>query len=252
MIRQRVIPALLLEKNALVKTINFTKPFYIGDPINTVRIFNELFVDELMILNINLDYQRNSVNLDLLKNIASECFIPLSYGGGIKSVKEAEKIFRLGFEKIVVNSFAFLNKGFLEELIKNFGSQSIIHSIDIKRNLLNPYSVYIESGTKKIKVKLFEWLNYIEEIGVGELLVTNIDKEGTWDGFDFELIKKISNLMSIPVIAHGGCKNIEDIRKIFRYSNANAAAIGNMFVFQKKGMGVLVNYLTENELEKIF
>ena len=252
MIRNRVIPALLLENNSLVKTINFTKPSYIGDPINTVRIFNELLVDELMILNINLDYQKISIDFDLLKNIASECFIPLSYGGGIKSVKEAERIFRLGFEKIVINSFAFSNKDLLKELIKNFGGQSIIHSIDIKKKLLNPCSIYIESGTKRINVKLFEWLTYIEEIGVGELLITNIDKEGTWNGFDYELVKKISNLMSIPVIAHGGCGNLEDIKKIFKYSNANAVAVGSMFVFQKKDIGVLINYLTKNELDKIF
>ncbi len=252
MIRQRIIPVLLMQENMLVKTTNFRNAQYIGDPINTVRIFNELEVDELIILDIGVNYNKVTISFQNLKDIASECFIPLSYGGGISSINQAEKIFKLGFEKIIINTFAFKKKMFLEDLIKNFGGQSIVHSIDIKKTFFNPQSIFIESGSKRVKLKLCDWLKYIQDIGIGEILITNIDNEGTWQGFDFELVKKVSNLMSIPVIANGGCGSYSDIKKIFDYSNGDAAAVGSMFVFQKKGMGVLINYPTENDLKKIF
>ena len=235
MIRKRIIPTLLLKKDLLVKTINFKNDIYIGDPLNTIKIFNDLEVDELIILDISIDYKKIEINYDYLRLIASECFMPLSYGGGISNIVDAERIFRLGFEKIIINSHGLLNKNLINELVKKFGSQAIIISIDVKKTIFGKYKIYIHGG-QKINIPLFDWIKEIENIGVGEVFITNIDKEGTWSGFDFELIKQISDILSVPIIAHGGCGSIDDI-KVFDYSNASAAAVGSMFVFQKKEMG---------------
>ena len=251
MIRKRIIPTLLLKKDLLVKTINFKNDIYIGDPLNTIKIFNDLEVDELIILDISIDYKKIEINYDYLRLIASECFMPLSYGGGISNIVDAEKIFRLGFEKIIINSQGLLNKNLINELVNKFGSQAIIISIDVKRQFLEN-TKFIFMVVKKINIPLFDWIKEIENIGVGEVFITNIDKEGTWSGFDFELIKQISDILSVPIIAHGGCGSIDDIKKVFDYSNASAAAVGSMFVFQKKEMGVLINFLTTNEVERIF
>ena len=252
MIRNRIIPVLLLDGKQLVKTVLFKRKNYVGDPINAVRIFNDLEVDELIILDININYNiQESINFKILKNLASECFIPLSYGGGIKSIADAEKIFKLGFEKIIVNTSVFENHLLLEELIKNFGSQSIVHSIDVKKNFFNNYYIYIRNGKKKLKIDFFEWLKKVEDYGVGELMITNISKEGTWSGYDNNLIKSVSKCMSMPVIANGGCGSIEHIKEIFKNTKVSAAAAGSFFVYQKKGMGVLINYLNNNELKEI-
>ncbi len=252
MIRKRIIPVLQLDGEKLVKTVLFKRKNYVGDPINAVRIFNDLEVDELIILDISINYEiKETLNFKFLKNLASECFMPLSYGGGIKNIIDAEKIFKLGFEKIIVNTSAFENKLLLEELIKNFGSQSIVHSIDVKKNFFNNYNIYIKNGERKLKIDLFEWLKKVEDLGVGELIITNIGKEGTWSGYDNNLIESVSKRMSMPVIANGGCGSIEHIKEIFKNTKVSAAAAGSIFVYQKKGMGVLINYLNNNELKEI-
>tara|TARA_X000000950_G_scaffold289468_1_gene413826 strand:- start:985 stop:1755 length:771 start_codon:yes stop_codon:yes gene_type:complete len=253
MIKKRIIPTLLLQNDELVKTKNFKIPQYIGDPINTVGIFNDLAVDELIIQDISIDNLKNeNINFKTLKSLASECFMPLSYGGGIKSLRDAEKIFKVGFEKIIINTASFLDISFLSRLIKNFGSQSIIHSIDVKKNLFHKYIIYTNSGKKKINVPLDQWLQKINEIEVGEVIITNIDKEGTWSGFDFNLVRYVSEMMTMPVIANGGCGSKEHLKKIFKLTTVSAAAVGSMFLYQKQNMGVLVNYLDENEITEIF
>ena len=178
--------------------------------------------------------------------------MPVSYGGGIKNLNDAEKIFKIGFEKIIINSASFENLNLLKELIRNFGSQSIIHSIDVKKNLFKKYIIYKNSGTKKVNIKLKDWLEKINKIQVGEIIVTNIDREGTWVGFDFELISYISELMTMPVIANGGCGSKDHLKKILNHTKASAVAVGSMFLYQKKNTGVLVNYLDKNEISEIF
>lgn len=253
MIKKRIIPTLLLQNGKLVKTRNFKIPKYIGDPTNTVKIFNDLAVDELIIQDINIDFLKNeNINFKTLQSLASECFMPLSYGGGIKSLKDAEKIFKIGFEKIIINTASFLDNSFLSRLIKNFGSQSIIHSIDVKKNLFRKYIIYTNSGKKKINVSLDQWLHKINEIEVGEVIITSIDREGTWSGFDLDLVSYVSEFMTMPVIANGGCGSKEHLKKIFNLTNASAAAVGSMFLYQKQNMGVLINYFDENEITEIF
>lgn len=252
MIENRIIPILLIKEKSLVKTINFRNYNYIGDPCNTVKIFNELEVDEMIVLDINAT-KNNQIDFDIISDLASECFMPLSYGGGLKTLKDAERIFRLGIEKIVINSYTFSNLQFVQQLVKEFGSQAIVASVDYK--ILNNEKRVIFSHSGKFEQKkfyIYDWINYLIESGVGELILTCINREGTWDGFDLVFLKKISKIVKIPIIAHGGAGCLKDIKSIFDISEISAVGLGSLVVYQKKGMGVLVNYPDKNDLKKIF
>lgn len=242
MLQKRVIPTLLLKNASLVKTTNFGRYEYIGDPANTVRIFNELEVDELTFLDISATIENREPNYQVLKDIAEESFMPLSYGGGIKNLEQVKKILGLGFEKIVINSSFHSNNNLIEEISKHFGNQSIVGSIDVKCNWLGNNVVYTHSGQKKEKISPIELALKMESAGFGEILITSIDKEGSWTGYDVELIKEIKDAVTIPIIANGGCGAIKDIQMVFNIPGVQAAAVGSLVVFQKKGMGVLVNY----------
>ena len=242
MLRNRIIPCLLLKENSLVKTVKFKNPNYIGDPINTVRIFNELEVDELCFLDISATNQKREPDYKILIEICNECFMPLSYGGGINTFDTAKKILYLGFEKVVVNSLAYDNSKVITEISKHFGTQSIIGSMDVKRDFFGKQKVYTHGGINNTKFAPLEWALKLEDLGVGEILLTSMDNEGTWKGLDLELIEKISTKVHIPVIAHGGAGNIKDIKDAFQIGKASAVALGSMVVFQQKGMGVLVNF----------
>lgn len=249
MLRTRVIPCLQLIDDSLVKTVKFGNHGYIGDPINTVRIFNELEVDELCFLDIRATIQNREPNLKILSEIAAECFMPLSYGGGVNSVKMAQKILNIGFEKIVINTIAAKNPDIISEISEQIGSQSVIVSIDVKKNWLGSYSVYIKDGTKKIKMDPFEYAQLIEDKGAGEILLTSMNQEGTWSGYDIDIIKQISDSVNIPVIAQGGASSVDDVADVVNIGGASAAALGSMVVYQQKGMGVLVNFPDKKELE---
>lgn len=246
MLRPRVIPTLLVHGKSLVKTERFRDFRYIGDPVNTVRIFNELEVDELCFLDIGAARTRSGPNFDMLRDIASECFMPLSYGGGIENLETAKKIYSIGFEKIIINSAAFKNPDLISQIAKLFGSQSLVVSIDVKSRKLGGVSVLSHGGTRFQDVPSpCQWARRVEELGAGELLITSIDREGTWRGLDLNLIKNITDTVSIPVIAHGGGSGPDDVRDVVKISNASAVALGSSLVFQKKGMGVLINFPRE-------
>jgi cyclase len=251
MLQTRVIPCLQLVGKSLVKTIRFKEFQYIGDPINTVRIFNELEVDELCFLNIRATVENLSPDLDVLNEIANECFMPLSYGGGVKDFDIAKKIFSIGFEKIIINSYAIENHEFVKKISEHFGSQSVIGSIDVKKNLWGNYNVYKNDGTEKTKLDVLEWAKKLEELGAGELLITSMDNDGTWEGFDINIIRQITSIVNIPVIANGGAGNVKHIGEAVKSGGASAVALGSMVVFQKKGMGVLVNFPDKNILNQI-
>lgn len=251
MLRTRVIPCLLLKNESLVKTVKFKEYNYIGDPINTVRIFNELEVDELMFLDIFASKENRKINFKLLQDIANECFMPLSYGGNIKSLEDAKKIFEIGFEKVVINSNAFNNLKLIEEIAKYFGNQSIVGSIDVKKSFWGEQRVYPHHGRKKQNSDIVGWAKQLEEAGAGELLITSIDKEGSWEGYDIELLKSITDNVRVPVIANGGCGRIEHIKVAVSQANVSACAVGSMVLYQKKGMGVLVNFPNKKALEEI-
>jgi cyclase len=249
MLRTRIIPTLLLCNESLVKTVRFGKFTYVGDPANTVRIFNELEVDELLFLDIAASRENRSPNLKVLSDIANECFMPLGYGGGIKSLDQAKSILDIGFEKIVVNTHAVANPKLICEIAAHFGSQAVVASIDVKRGLFGGQSVYTLVGRRNTSFDPVEWALEVEKLGAGEILLTSIDREGTWAGFDLDLVKRVTDAVSIPVIAHGGAGTVEHVGQVVKKANASAVALGSMVVFQKKGMGVLVNFPSAKELQ---
>jgi cyclase len=245
-----VIPCLLVHEKSLVKTVQFNKFQYVGDPLNTCRIFNELEVDELAILDILAGKERREPNYKLLKEIASECFMPLSYGGGIKTLQQAKRIFDIGFEKVIVNTAACEDPRLITEIADVYGNQSVIASIDIKHSILKKYEVYTNGGRLNTKKNPVEWARTVEEYGAGEILLTNINREGTWEGFDLEVISRIADEVKIPLIANGGAGKISDIIDAVEVGHASAVALGSMVVFQKKGYGVLVNFPSSKELDE--
>jgi len=251
MLRTRVIPCLLLKNESLVKTVKFKEYNYIGDPINTVRIFNELEVDELMFLDIFASKENRTINFKILQDIANECFMPLSYGGNIKSLEDAKKIFEIGFEKVVINSNAFTNLKLIEEIAKYFGNQSIVGSIDVKKSFWGGEKIYSHHGRKKQNIDVVDWAKHLENAGAGELLITSIDKEGSWEGYDIKLLKSVTDNVRVPVIANGGCGKIEHIGVAVSQASVSACAVGSMIVYQKKGMGVLVNFPDRKKLGEV-
>jgi imidazole glycerol-phosphate synthase subunit HisF len=241
MLRPRLIPCLLLHDESLVKTVRFGPFSYVGDPANTCRIFSELEVDELCLLDISPSRYGHPPNFALLADITSECFMPVSYGGGITSLSQAEQILKLGFEKLVINTAALRNPQLITEVSKVFGSQSLVGSIDVRRRRGRQTcwgrSARIDSGKEPV-----DWARQLEAAGAGELLLTCVDREGTWEGIDVELTARVTAAVSIPVIAHGGAGSLEHIDAAIRRGGASAVCVGSMVVYQKQGMGVLVNF----------
>ena len=248
MLRTRVIPCLQLIDESLVKTVKFGNHGYIGDPINTVRIFNELEVDELCFLDIRATSEKRQPNFKILAEIANECFMPLSYGGGVKDAETAKKILSIGFEKIVINTAAYTNPELITEIADYSGNQSVVGSIDIKKNLFGKYQVFTNDGTTKQSTDPLIWAKELEDLGAGELLLTSMDRDGTWKGYDTELLKRITSSVNIPVIANGGAGNIQHIGEVVQQANVSAVALGSLVVYQAEGLGVLVNFPDKQKL----
>lgn len=246
MLTKRIIPILLLSGNNLVKTRQFKNELYVGDAINTVRIFNELEVDELILLDIHAGI-KNKINKNLLLQISKESFMPLVYGGGINTVEDASLIFNLGFEKISLNTSVFQNESLINDLVNRFGSQAIVCSIDIKKNFFKKRYIWNKKLGFQKKLNIIEFIKDLERIGVGEILLTFVDRENEWNGLEIDLTNEICKNISIPLIVNGGIGSEEHIKKGL-LSGASAVGIGSFVVYQKKDMGVLVNF---PKIEKI-
>lgn len=252
MYRPRVIPVLLLKDKGLVKTVKFNKSRYIGDPINAVRIFNDLEADELVFLDIIASKEKRTISLDLVKEIGDEAYMPFAVGGGITSIHDVEEILKAGAEKIVFNTTLQNNLDIISETALKFGSQSVIASVDVKKNLFGKYVVYVKSGKTKIKTPLLDFVKQIEEKGAGEIIINSIDNDGVMNGYDIELIKSVSNVVDIPVIACGGAWELSHLKEATEKGYASAVAAGSMFVYHGPRKGILVNYPEKEELNKTF
>jgi imidazole glycerol-phosphate synthase subunit HisF len=239
---KRIIPCLLYDGSGLVKTVKFKNPSYIGDPINAIKIFNEKEVDELILIDINASKQKRQPNFDKIADMASEAFMPFAYGGGVKTYADFERLYELGVEKVIVNSLIQENPNVIRKAIAHYGAQAVVACIDFKKNLfgnVNPFS-YVGN---KIKFNLLDYANYLAtDLGVGELMLYSVDRDGTWNGYDEVVTQEILNSLQIPIIACGGCGSVDDLKSVLYKTNANAAAIGSMAVYSKKGMGVLINF----------
>ncbi len=249
MLKKRIIPTLLLDNRQLVKTIKFSNPKYVGDPLNAIKIFNEKFVDELIILDINKK-KNGLIDYTFLKDLFSECFVPVTYGGGILSLRDADAIFRLGVEKICINSAVLKNENIIKEFSSNFGSQSIVVSVDIYRDIFNRISIYSYEKNKKIRnLDLREYLKKIENLGAGEILINSVNKDGTMTGMDLKLIELTSDVVNLPIIYTGGIGSINHIKDAFRY-NISGVSGGSFFIFYGPHKAVLISYPHE-EFERL-
>lgn len=251
MLRTRVIPVLLLRGESLVKTVRFGKFTYVGDPCNTVRIFNELEVDELCVLDITATREGRGPNLALLADMANECFMPLSYGGGITTFEQAEAVFKIGIEKVILNTGAVEHPTVVQALSRHYGSQAVVVSIDVGRDLLGHPYVRTRAGTHNTGLEPVGWAQHAERLGAGEILLTSVEREGSWDGFDLDLVRSVANVVSVPVIAHGGGGNLSHVASVVHEAGASAVALGSMVVFQKRGMGVLVSFPDPGDLREV-
>jgi cyclase len=239
----------LLKGQGLVKTVNFDNPKYIGDPINAVKIFNEKEVHELIFLDITASIEKRSPRFEYISNIASECFMPLGYGGGIRTLEDMQNLFGLGLEKIIINSIAIESPSIIQEASDLFGSQSIVISIDAKKNTFGRYEPYINSGKTKTLWDPVKWAQESERLGAGEIIINSIDRDGTMKGYDIPLIKAVSTSVSIPVVACGGAGKVEDFGTAVHDGGASAVAAGSMFVYYGKHRAVLINFPGDEELK---
>ncbi len=243
--RIRVIPVLLLQKGDLVKTKQFRRPIYIGDPINAVRIFNEKRVDQLVLLDISAGASGDRDNYQGIAEIASEAFMPIAYGGGIERLGEVEKILRLGVEKVVINSATVSNIALVTNIARQFGSQSVVASIDARTRFGRSYQVFVNGGRKATGIDPAVHARRCEDAGAGEILITAIDREGTFAGYDTRLTRSVADAVSLPVIACGGASDVQDFVDAVTVGGAEAVAASSMFVFQGPHRAVLISFPNE-------
>lgn len=245
--RPRIIPVLLIDNQDLVKTVQFSNPTYLGDPVNAVKIFNIKGIDELSILDISATKTNKEPDFEFLKDITSQAFMPLSYGGGVKNMEQIKKLFSIGFEKVVVNSAFYDNPELIREAAEYAGSQSIVVSIDVKK-IKGQYKVVTYDGKKILDINPVDYAKKAEEFGAGEIFLNSIDNDGIMLGYDIELVKSVAEAVNIPVIACGGAGGIADLKEVLQDGKAHAAAGGSMFVYYGKLKAVLITAPSEKEL----
>jgi cyclase len=246
----RVIPCLLLHEGGLVKTTRFRDPKYVGDPINAIKIFNDKEVDELVLLDIGATRLDRGPSYSVIEDVASECFMPLAYGGGIATVEQARRIMKLGVEKVIFNTSAWSKRDVIRDASREFGAQAVVASIDVRRKLLGRYEVYVENGARPTGLDPVEYARRLEGDGAGEILLTAIDREGTLKGYDLDLIRKVTAAVSVPVIASGGAGSLDDFRQAVAVGRADAVAAGAMFVFHGPHRAVLITYPPRSALDE--
>lgn len=253
--RPRIIPVLLIDNRDLIKTKQFKKPVYLGDPVNAVKIFNIKGIDEMTILDISAAKNNAEPDFNLLEDIASQAFMPLGYGGGIKTIEQVRHLLAIGYEKVVINTEFVKNPDLVKSAVELAGSQSIVVSIDAKKinntgNVDIDYKCYITDGTEKIDKSPVEMAQKAEELGAGEIFINSIDQDGMMNGYDIPLVKSVADVVNIPVTACGGAGGIDDLKKVLHDGHAHAAAGGSMFVFYGRLKAVLITAPSEEELIK--
>jgi cyclase len=252
MLRPRIIPSLLYHDKGLVKTINFKYPKYIGDPINAVRIFNEKEVDELAFFDIDATVLNKEPDYVLIEKLANQSRMPLCYGGGVKTVDQAQKIFGLGIEKIALSSAIIKTPQLVTQIAERVGSQSVIVVLDIKKKLLGGYEVYTHNGRKSTGINPIKFVKELEMLGAGEIIINCIDQDGVMKGYDMTLIGIIAESISIPLTVLGGAGSMSDIVKVIEKYGVIGVAAGSLFVFKGPYKAVLINYPSQKEKNMIF
>lgn len=252
MLRYRIIPTLLLHDKGLYKTVKYSvkKGKYVGDPINAIKIFNDKGVDELIFLDIDASKERRGPDFNMLKDIASECFMPVGYGGGITNIEQIKQIFQIGIEKVILNSILLEDLSLLKSASKDFGSQSIVAAVDIKKNIFGKHKIYNSSKQKNNKLDIKEHLQSLEKNGAGEIYISSVDRDGTFEGYDIDFIRDITKDIKIPIIINGGARDISDFSKAIKECGVSAVSAGSMFVFNGPHKAVLITYPDYQKLEQ--
>ncbi len=252
MLYPRIIPCLLVHNKGLVKTVKFSEPKYVGDPINAVKIFNEKEVDELMVVDIDASVENREPYYKMIENLAAECRMPLCYGGGIKTVEQAQRIFSLGVEKIAISSIALQNPSFIRQLAERVGNQSVIIVLDIKKKTFGSrYEIWTHNASKNTGRDPVEFAKQCEALGAGEIIINSIDNDGIMKGYDLTLIDKVRESISLPLTVLGGAGTLDDIGKLIKKHGIIGAAAGSLFVFKGKYKAVLINYPNRDEKESL-
>jgi cyclase len=250
MLNHRVIPCLLLRNGGLVKTQKFANPKYVGDPINAIRIFNEKEVDELMVLDITASKDGREPNYAMIEQCAGECFMPLAYGGGIRSVEQARQLFALGVEKVCLQTAALADLSLITRLANQFGSQSILVSMDVKKNWLGKLQLYSSATGKTLQLDWCDYLIQAIRAGAGEVVLNAVDRDGMMQGMDLDLIGRAAGAVNVPLIAAGGVGSLVDIKAAVD-AGASAVAAGAFFVFHGPHRAVLITYPSYNDLKML-
>jgi cyclase len=246
MLRPRIIPCLLIRNNGLVKTVRFGESKYVGDPINTVRIFNEKEVDELVVLDIDASLQNREPNYELITHLAAECRMPLCYGGGVRTAEQVEKIIRLGVEKVAIGSALAATPEIVSAAAARVGSQSVVAVMDIRKTgLLRKYELFTHNGTRKTGLEPAAFAQHVQQLGAGEILINNIDRDGEMTGYDLQLVTQVRNATTLPITVLGGAGSMDDIAELIRSFGLIGAGAGSLFVFKGKYRAVLVNYMDQ-------
>jgi len=252
MFRPRVIPVLLLKNQGLVKSIKYKNYNYIGDPINAVKIFNDLEADELVFLDIDASKENRLIPLEFVKKVGNEANMPFAVGGGIKSIRDIKEIINAGAEKVILNTHAVLNRNLIYDAANEFGNSTIAISIDVKKNFLGKEQVYIYGGKVNSKISPIEFAKIAESEGAGEIIINSIANDGLMNGYNIPLIKNLSENLTIPVIASCGAGSYKHLKEAVIFGNASAVAAGSLFVYHGPRKAVLINYPTQKELIEIF
>ena len=251
MLRRRAIPVLLISGQGLYKSVKFGERRYVGDPLNAIHLFNEMEVDELIVLDIDASRQHCEPNYSLIEHMASQCFMPLCYGGGISQVEQARRIFSLGIEKVAVNQALHVQPGLVTSLADVFGSQSVVASLDVRQGLLGRAGVYDYLRKRNLKLAPKDLAVRVQALGAGEILLNSVDRDGTMGGFDLPVIEAVASAVDVPVVACGGAGTLADFARALD-AGASAVAAGSMFVFKGKHRAVLINYPNPEQLDPIF
>lgn len=242
MLRPRIIPCLLIQNKGLVKTVKFKDPKYVGDPINAVRIFNEKEVDEIMVLEIDATSGNLEPDYKMIENLAAECRMPLCYGGGIKTVEQAQRIFSLGVEKVAISSAAVNNPGLIKEISARVGNQSMVIVLDVKKGKNNKYEIWTNNGTTFSGKEMVSFAREVEELGAGEIVINSIDHDGVMKGYNIEMIDQVRSQVHLPITVLGGAGKLDDIKQLIDYFGIIGASAGSLFVFKGVFKAVLINY----------
>ncbi len=248
MFRPRIIPVLLLKNQALVKSKRFKDFRYIGDPINAVRLFNDFKADELVLLDILATKEKRVISINLVNDVGEEANMPFAVGGGIRSIASIREILNSGAEKVIIGSYAAENPEFIHIASETFGSSSIVVCIDVKKKIFGQVHSWTNNGNKPTGQNPVEFAKLMEEMGAGEIIIQSIERDGMMNGYDVGLVQKITESLSIPVIALGGAGNLNHLKQVYQDGHANGLAGGSIFVFHGAQKGVLINYPSKSEI----